>query len=157
MISISFITSVWLNWSLAFAPSSNCSLAPQVQKDQNLILTATFDGAPNGKLYVAVFDSEKAWPDAGKAVKKMSFEVDKKSAGTFDLGKLPAGQYGISCFLDENKNGKLDQNWIGVPTEAYGFSKNVWPKYRPANWNEVVFKTTGDGHTEQVKLLKWRF
>jgi uncharacterized protein (DUF2141 family) len=26
---------------------------------------------------------------------------------------------------DENMNGKLDVNWLGIPTEGYGFSRDA--------------------------------
>jgi uncharacterized protein (DUF2141 family) len=41
------------------------------------------------------------------------------------LTNLDPGQYAIILFHDENGNGKLDRNALGVPTEPYGFSNNV--------------------------------
>ena len=31
----------------------------------------------------------------------------------------------IAVIHDENMNGKLDTNWLGIPTEGYGFSNNA--------------------------------
>src|SRR5687767_10723404 len=35
------------------------------------------------------------------------------------------GTYGLSAFHDENDNGKLDTNFIGLPTEDYCASRNA--------------------------------
>lgn len=38
---------------------------------------------------------------------------------------VPYGEYAVEIFHDENENGKLDKNFIGTPTEEYGFSNNA--------------------------------
>jgi uncharacterized protein (DUF2141 family) len=35
------------------------------------------------------------------------------------------GSYAIAVFHDTNGDGKLDRNFIGLPSEPYGFSNNV--------------------------------
>lgn len=38
---------------------------------------------------------------------------------------LPPGRYAIIVFHDEDDNGLLDMNLLGIPTEGYGFSNNA--------------------------------
>jgi hypothetical protein len=38
---------------------------------------------------------------------------------------LSYGRYGISLYHDENANGKMDKNLMGIPKEADGFSNNA--------------------------------
>jgi uncharacterized protein (DUF2141 family) len=38
---------------------------------------------------------------------------------------LKPGTYAIKCYIDVNKNGRLDIGWNNTPTEPYGFSLNV--------------------------------
>jgi uncharacterized protein (DUF2141 family) len=38
---------------------------------------------------------------------------------------LPPGRYAIIAFHDENDNGRLDENALGLPTEGYGFSNDA--------------------------------
>ena len=40
---------------------------------------------------------------------------------TFDL---PAGDYGVAVIDDINGNKKLDRNFLGIPTEGFGFANN---------------------------------
>lgn len=45
-----------------------------------------------------------------------------------EFSNLPAGKYTIRCFQDLNGNEELDKNFMGIPTEPYGFANN--PKIR---------------------------
>ena len=42
-----------------------------------------------------------------------------------DFQDIAPGTYALVVAHDENMNGKLDTDWIGVPTEGYGFSNDV--------------------------------
>jgi uncharacterized protein (DUF2141 family) len=35
---------------------------------------------------------------------------------------VPPGIYAVVAWHDRNGNGKVDQNWLGIPTEGVGFS-----------------------------------
>lgn len=41
------------------------------------------------------------------------------------LRNVKPGSYSIAVFHDTNGNGKLDRNFIGLPSEPYGFSNDV--------------------------------
>ena len=69
---------------------------------------------------------------------KEAFESDGDDAGvaariTERIGKgayqrsfdIPPGTYAIKLHIDENENGKLDTNFLGIPKEQYGTSNNV--------------------------------
>ena len=43
----------------------------------------------------------------------------------FDFLDIPPGTYALAVIHDENMNGKLDTNWLGIPTEGYGFSNDA--------------------------------
>jgi len=40
---------------------------------------------------------------------------------------VPAGEYAIALYHDENNNGKCDRNFFGIPKEGFAFSNNVKP------------------------------
>lgn len=42
-----------------------------------------------------------------------------------DFLDIPNGTYALAVIHDENMDGKLATNWIGVPTEGYGFSSDA--------------------------------
>ena len=52
------------------------------------------------------------------------------------------GLHAIVVHHDENGNRKLDRNWLGFPTEGYGFSNNPELFIGPPNHEEAAFETT---------------
>ncbi len=69
---------------------------------------------------------------------KEAFESDGDDAGvaariTERIGKgayqrsfdIPPGTYAIKLHIDENENGNLDTNFLGIPKEQYGTSNNA--------------------------------
>lgn len=57
---------------------------------------------------------------------------------TFVFKDLVPGAYAVLVTHDENGNGKLDSNMIGMPIEAYGFSNNPNVMRKPT-WDEARF------------------
>lgn len=55
------------------------------------------------------------------------------------LDSLAYGTYAIKVFHDENSNGKLDKNILGIPSEDYGYSNNVSAWFGPPKWERARF------------------
>jgi uncharacterized protein (DUF2141 family) len=55
------------------------------------------------------------------------------------IKNLKPGKYAFKYFHDENKNEKLDTNWIGVPTEGFGFSNNAEGMFGPPSFDKTIF------------------
>lgn len=68
------------------------------------------------KLFVAGGDVPK-----GRGTREISAKIVGKKARV-DFEKLPHGTYAIFAFHDENENGTVDHNLIGIPKEDLGFS-----------------------------------
>ncbi len=49
------------------------------------------------------------------------------------------GTYAISAFHDENKNGKLDTNLVGMPTEDYGASRDARQPFSAPRFDDAKF------------------
>lgn len=49
------------------------------------------------------------------------------------------GSYAVSLYHDEDANRKLTKNWVGMPTEGYGFSRDAAVSYRLPQLDEAVF------------------
>jgi uncharacterized protein (DUF2141 family) len=56
---------------------------------------------------------------------------------------VPSGVYGISAFHDQNNNGKLDTNFIGLPTEDYCASRDARNTFGPPRFADAKFSYTG--------------
>jgi uncharacterized protein (DUF2141 family) len=106
-----------------------------------------------GQLLVAVYDRSDGYMDIAKARFKKSYSISSTGSIRLTLPELPAGTYAITCVHDLNGNGTIDKNWAGVPTEPYGFSNGVRPKFRAPTWEESKFWFSGQ--TVQVKVERW--
>lgn len=60
------------------------------------------------------------------------------------LEDLPAGEYAIAIFHDENGNEELDTNWLGIPREPLGFSKTRMKTFGPPGFAECVVVVQAD-------------
>ncbi len=79
-----------------------------------------------GAVACALFKSSAGFPTEylHAATNIMIIKVRDKQAHC-DFEDIPAGTYALAVVHDENMNGKLDVNWLGVPTEGYGFSNDA--------------------------------
>jgi uncharacterized protein (DUF2141 family) len=75
----------------------------------------------------------------------------KGRRGECAFAGVPAGEYAVTLFHDENKNGKFDSNFIGYPLEGYGFSNNVAPQFKAPSFDETKFHYDGSG-TKQIPV-----
>ncbi|HEY9219761.1 MAG TPA: DUF2141 domain-containing protein, partial [Phenylobacterium sp.] len=88
-----------------------------------LVLTA--DGlAAQGKLVLAVFDSEGAWRARKSPVREAVLAVGGSSVRKA-FADLPPGRYAVMAYHDRNGDGRLNTLPVGLPTEPYGFSNGA--------------------------------
>ena len=57
---------------------------------------------------------------------------------------LPPGRYALSAYHDANGNDKLDRNLVGMPTEAYGFSRDAVGHFGPASFDDAAVDLQAD-------------
>ena len=51
---------------------------------------------------------------------------ERVSKGSYQRSfDIPPGTYAIKLHIDENENGELDTNFLGIPKEQYGISNNI--------------------------------
>ena len=96
----------------------------------------------NGRLLIGWYNSEKRYNEKNNPLYKKIVDVGKQSEVSVVFENVPPGKYAVSMFLDENGNNKMDTNFMGIPKEQYGFSNNVLPATRAANFKEASFEIT---------------
>ena len=115
--------------------------------------TAFADGQPltvklnnlehdRGTVRVALFSDPKTFRKADQAFAS-SESPAKAGTVTVVFDDIPAGQYAVMAYHDENANGELDLRFGMFPTEGYGLSNN--PKVMgPPAFEESRFEVPGD-------------
>jgi uncharacterized protein (DUF2141 family) len=79
-----------------------------------------------GTVACALFESPVGFPTEflRSATHVMVLKIRKTQARS-DFEDIPPGTYAIGVIHDENMNGKLETNWLGIPTEGYSFSNDA--------------------------------
>jgi uncharacterized protein (DUF2141 family) len=98
-------------------------LAPLGALAADLSLSVADGPAADATLYVALYDSAAGFTGS----QSLAAQTVPMRAGTARLvfPGLAPGRYAVRAFADENGNGKLDTNLLGMPTERYGFSNDA--------------------------------
>src|SRR5690606_20254092 len=77
-----------------------------------------------GQVAVALYNNEDDFPEQGRElVGRVVGIKDKRVELRFE--NLKPGRYAVAVLHDENRNNKMDFNWVGMPTEGYGFSRDA--------------------------------
>lgn len=96
-----------------------------------------------GQVLIGLYNSENHF--LKKAYKgQVALIKNTKATATFE--NLPAGEYAISVFHDENSNGKLDTNFMGIPKEAYAASNDAKGFMGPPKYKDAKFQATQNKH-----------
>lgn len=62
---------------------------------------------------------------------------DKKALIIFD--NLPYGNYALTVHHDKNLNVKMDRNFLGLPAEGWGLSRNIIPIFKLPIFSDCSF------------------
>jgi len=102
-----------------------------------------------GTLYFGLYDSAEKFANR-EYIQARSVQANKNGVSVvFD--NVPKGEYAISCFYDENDNGKMDFNSNGMPIEDYGSSNNVM-SFGPPRFSDAKFVVSDKDLTFEIKL-----
>lgn len=102
----------------------------------DLELMVTGIRSDRGALMIGLYDSPAKFNAATSQASSVALLSDRgrlvgvtmrASPGSLGIGflQLPPGRYAVIVFHDENDNGLLDSNFLGLPTEGYGFSNDA--------------------------------
>lgn len=58
---------------------------------------------------------------------------------------LPEDRYAVAVYHDENANGELDSNLLGIPLEGVGFSEGAVPGFGPPSFDDAALAVPTDG------------
>ena len=107
-----------------------------------------------GVLNIGVYDNKNDWLGSS-TVQKRSLQVLGNSVGgvVTTSFKVEPGEYAISVHHDDNDNGKMDTNFIGIPKEPTGLSNGAVPKFGPPKYKDAAFRVGGEDLEMPIKLL----
>ena len=113
------------------------------------ILSVVGFESDEGKAMIALFNSEEGYSETGKNYKSIALEI-KELKCEWVIEELSFGEYAIKLFHDENGNGKMDRNMIGIPSEDYAFSNNAYGNFGPADYDDAKFLFNKSGQSQKI-------
>lgn len=102
---------------------------PQTGTDR-LVVKITGLKPLKGELYIAIHQRPEYFQVSDSAMIRKIVKIENETQ-TVILDKVPAGRYAVAVYHDEDLNGKLNTNVVGIPREGYGFSNNPKVPGRP--------------------------
>lgn len=110
-------------------------------------LIISTDNPPNsGSVMAMLFNSSSTFVDLRDPVKVITLPSGGTTSGR--IPDLASGEYALVVYHDENGNGRLDENFIGIPSEPLGFSNSYWPQ-GPPTFRKAAFKL----EAEEIKSI----
>ncbi len=119
-------------------------------------LKVDIEGVQNakGNLGVLLFNRKEGFPsDHTKALKQITVPA-RKGTNTVVFDELAPGTYAVAVMHDENTNLKLDTNWMGIPSEGYGFSGNKMGLMGPPSFTDAAVPVR---ESAAILVIKMRY
>jgi uncharacterized protein (DUF2141 family) len=102
-----------------------------------------------GQVLCFLYASAAGYPqDASRAARRTTAAIVGGGA-TCQFVAVAAGQYAVAVVHDENDNGRLDRNLMGMPAEGVGASNDPVSHFGPPKFQDARFAYAG-GHTTLV-------
>jgi uncharacterized protein (DUF2141 family) len=122
----------------ATAPASR-PIATTASTGPTATLEVTVQGleSTKGQLIYYVYDSPEGYLKDDRHI-VAQLEVQDPTLTPSARFTLPPGRYAVVVIHDLNKNGDLDTNVLGIPTEPWGVSQGARPRFRAPTFEESV-------------------
>lgn len=134
-----------LSLALASAPEATptaaAELTVEVGKLRNL----------RGVLGCQIFDRAEGFPDQRKRARAGQEHVPQGNFVTCTFKDLPPGQYAVAVIHDEDRDGILETNFLGMPQEGYGASNNKLPGLSAPTFEDSRL-TLAPGEKKSIKI-----
>jgi len=130
--------------TLVMAITTLIPLAARSASRNSITVRVSAFRSTRGALRCRLYSRGDGFPGKPPFDAEQSVAVTGKSATCVFSGVAP-GTYAVALFHDENNDGKLDTNFLGIPKEGVGVSNNKLRSMGPPRWDDAKFDLSGDG------------
>lgn len=110
----------------------------------------------SGSCIVCLYNSADEFTDKGSPVQCATVSISDKTT-TASFHSVPPGEYAILVIHDANNNRKFDTNFLGIPKEGYGASRNKLPFAAAPKFEDNKFRVSDTLTKEYVIKLRYIF
>lgn len=111
---------------------------------------ATTGADAGAQVLVAAFTGGEGWLRQPVAVGRVAVSSAQGGVVKLRLTGLPDAPIGLSVFQDQNGNGKLDRNAMGMPVEPYAFSRQAQGNFGPPSFEQAALPAGTARHAVQL-------
>lgn len=104
-----------------------------------------------GKVFVALWRGKKDFPGTPPAGSPTASVNIVKGVAEAEFVAVPPGVFAVTVFHDEDGDGELKTNFIGIPKEGIGFSRDARGRFGPPGWDAAKLSLEA-GEVETVKI-----
>ena len=131
-----------------FAAALLLAASPAAAADLTLVLSTEASG---GRIAIAVYRDADSLRRGEGAVRTALIPRTGRLTTT-TLSGLAPGRYAVAVFHDTDANGRLSTWPIGLPKEAYGFSRNARGRFGPPSFEAAAFDLPTAGSRLEISL-----
>ncbi len=129
-----------------------CFLPGFDARAQHVKLKVTEVKSTKGKIVIILFKDHETFEEE-RGFRRIAFSKDSLTNGAIDLYfTIEPGIYGITLLDDEDSNGVMNKNFIGIPKEGFGFSNYYLTKMRLPHFDEFKIKINAGENTVLVRV-----
>lgn len=130
--------------SLLFTALASIALLSTVNAESTSTLTVVIDGLrhKSGQVCMRIFSGEQGFPDTNTSEVQSGCTRITGNSVKKQFSGLKPGTYAVAVVDDQNGDNKLNKDFLGIPKEGFGISKNPTvsiltgtPKFREASFS----------------------
>jgi uncharacterized protein (DUF2141 family) len=142
--------------ALAATLSACASAPPQAPEPRplgtgRLEVTMTGFKSEEGQARIAVFLDARSWPNGEEFLFAATVQPIRDGQAIAEFEDVPAGPFAVAVFHDKDVDGKLDSDFMGIPSEDYGFSADARDMFGPPSFEEARLELAG-GESKQITI-----
>ena len=120
-----------------------------------IVVTIKNAKSQKGAVWCCLHNKATDFPDKqDNAISCQKIEANKDNL-TFTFVNVKPGTYAISAYHDENSDGKLNTNFLGIPKEGIGVSNNKMRAMGSPVFDDAKF--TCDANTEKKLEINLKY
>lgn len=136
------IATSW-TWAAKGLLASSVALAASTSSAAEVVVRVSGMLEPLGELRCSLFAGPDGFPMDNSKARTVALPADSKGV-TCKFNDVAAGRYAVSVAHDVNGNRRVDTNFVGMPTEQWGVSRNARPTLRAPRFDEAAIDIAAD-------------
>jgi uncharacterized protein (DUF2141 family) len=124
---------------------------PRPSGTGRLEVTVTGFRSEEGKARIAVFLDARSWPDEEEHLFAADLLPIRDGEAVAIFEDVPAGPFAVSVFHDKDEDAELDADFLGIPSEDYGFSRDARDMFGPPGFEEARLELVA-GESKEITI-----